>query len=365
MVCAALAWPLLAHADYTVVQVAPFTGNQAGAGKLIRQGADLVFRDVNDKGGIGGNKIRFISYDDGYKSDETVRQLKAAVADKPIAIVGLVGTGNVTAAIDSGVIDEIGAPVIGVRTGASSLREKPHPLVFHLRASYGAEVDKLVQVASTLGVSRFGVLYQNDAFGEDGFNQVKRVLAERKLTLAGSAIYEKNTTRVGPAVEVLLKGDPGALILISNTAATAAFAKAYREKGGIAQLFTLSVNNEREIVTEAGLDHAHGLGISQVVPFPSSGVLPMTRDYLALLKKYGGADAQPSVMSLEGYIYGRVLVEGLRRSKGKPESGGLAKALESGPFDLGGFVVNFTPGKHEGSHFVELTLIGRAGELVH
>jgi ABC-type branched-subunit amino acid transport system substrate-binding protein len=125
----------------------------------------------------------------------------------------------------------------------------------------------------------------------------------------------------------------------------------------------VSVNNDREIVTQIGAQKARGLGIAQVVPFPSSGVLPLAREYQKLLRKYY-PDSQPSVSSMEGYIYGKVLIEALRRAGPKPNSDTLTKALEGAPFELGGYVIDFGPGKHDGSDFVELTMIGAEGKLI-
>jgi ABC-type branched-subunit amino acid transport system substrate-binding protein len=92
-------------------------------------------------------------------------------------------------------------------------------------------------------------------------------------------------------------------------------------------------------------------------------VLPLTREYQAVLKKYA-AGAEPTVSSLEGYVYGRVLVEALRRAAPKSDRAALVRALESAPFELGGFVISFAPGRHEGSQFVELTMIGKSGALI-
>lgn len=358
-----LACPLLAMADYTVVQITPMTGTQAATGKLLTEGASLVFKELNEKGGIAGQKIRYVVQDDAYKPDETVRLLKQVSAEKPVALLGLTGTANVSAAIESGALEAVGVPVVGAYTGATMIREKKHPQIFHLRASYAAEVEKLVEMATTVGQQKIAVLHQNDGFGQDGLAQVKKSLAARKLAPVAVASYERGTTQMGPAVEALAKADAAAIIMISSTVATSAFVKGYREKGGFAQLYTLSVNSERDIVATVG-PQSHGLGISQVFPVPSGGKMPMTRDYLALLKKHA-PDAKPSEGSLEGYVYARVLVEAMRRAGAKAgDPAAITKALESAPFDLGGFTVSFAPGQHEGSNYVELTMLNRNGELV-
>jgi ABC-type branched-subunit amino acid transport system substrate-binding protein len=267
------------------------------------------------------------------------------------------------ALVERKTLDEVGIPVIGVRSGASMLRNPSHPLVYHLRASYSAEVEQLVKVAASIGAKNFGVMYQDDPFGQDGLEAMKQAVGKRNLKLIASGSYEKNTIRVDNAVDTLLKaGDISAIVLVSNTQATAAFVKAYREKGGTAQLYAVSVNNDREIFSRIG-EKARGLGIAQVVPFPFSTVLPITKEYQALLKKYL-PDAQPTVTGMEGYIYAKVLLEGLRRAGPSPNAKSLKAALEGKPFELGGFDIDFAPGQHEGSSFVELTIIGRNGNLI-
>lgn len=355
-----------AQADFKVVQIAPLSGPLADTGKLLRQGAELAFREVNERGGVHGQKIMLESLDDAYKVEETVRLAREVGKrpEKPVALLGLVGTGNMAALMKQGVVDEVGVPIVGVRTGAVNLRQPGHPLVFHLRASYQAEVEKLVEMASAIGSRQFGVFYQDDPFGQDGLEAAKKDIAKRNLTLLATGSYPKNTTQVDAAVEALTKANGiQAIVMAANTQATAAFVQAYRARGGTAQLYALSVNNDREIVDKIGADRARGLGIVQVVPFPFSGVMPLTRDYQKTLSKYI-PDAQPTVTGIEGYIYGKVMVEALRRAGPRVTRESLVTALEGAPFELGGYVIDFSPQSHEGSQFVELTIIGAKGKLM-
>ena len=354
-----------AAAELRVVQVAPLSGPMADTGKLIRQGASLAIREANEDGGIHGQKIRFESHDDAYKVEETVRLVRDAARQpvQPIAFLGLTGTSNVAALIRQGVIGEAGIPVIGVRTGATAIRQAAHPLVYHLRASYAAEVDKLVEIAAAIGGKRFGVLYQEDDFGRDGLLAMQHSVSRRHLVLAASASYERNTTKVENAAQALAKESGlSAIVMVSTTQATAAFVKAYRAQGGRAHLYTLSVNNDRDIVASIGAA-ARGLGIAQVVPSPVSGVLPVSLDYQKLLRKFE-PDAQPTFAGMEGYLYGRVLVEALRRAGPRPTREALIRALESAPFEVGGHVVGFANASHEGSGYIELTMIGADGKLI-
>lgn len=365
----ALAWGVSAAsaaADLRVVQVAPLSGPMADTGGQIRQGATLAIREANEHGGIHGQKIRFESLDDAYKVEETVRLVRevALQPDPPIAFLGLTGTSNVTALIKRGVIGEAGIPVIGVRSGATAIRQAAHPLVYHLRASYAAEVDKLVEIAAAVGNKRFGVFYQEDDFGRDGLQAMQHSINRRQLVLAASASYERNTTQVEKAAKALAK-ESGltAIVMVSTTQATAAFVKAYRALGGRAHLYTLSVNNDRDIVASIGVAAARGLGIAQVVPSPISGALPVSLDYQKLLRKFEPG-TQPTFAGMEGYLYGRVLVEALRRAGTRPTREALIRALESAPFEVGGHVIRFANASHEGSGYIELTMIGADGKLI-
>ena len=73
-----------------------------------------------------------------------------------------------------------------------------------------------------------------------------------------------------------------------------------------------------------------------------------------------------SFTSLESYIGAKVLGEAIRRAGPNPTREGLMKTLDSMQnFNVGGFVVDFSPTNHNGSRFVELTAIGKAGRFAY
>ena len=60
----------------------------------------------------------------------------------------------------------------------------------------------------------------------------------------------------------------------------------------------------------------------------------------------------------------RILVEGLRRAGGNPSQETLIAGLESmREHNLGGFFVDFSPQKHAGSRFVDLTILTQDGRV--
>ena len=354
-----------ARADVVIGQVAPLSGVLASTGQQMVLGGKLWFDEVNARGGVHGQKIRVLVADDGYKVEETVRLTRELLA-KPevVALFGFAGTANIGQLLADKVLEQGGAALVAPYTGGEPLRNPFNPWIFHVRAGYADEAEHMVQQLTTIGVQRVAVMYQDDGFGKAGLAGVETALKKRGLALVASAPYERNTDKVEGAVKTIRTADPQAVIMIAVNKPAAAFIRQYREAGGGAQLYNISVVDPAELVKLAGLKNAHGLGISQVVPYPYMPSLPVIREYHELLKKHGGGQA-PNYTSFEEFLGAKVLVEALRRAGPNPNRARVLKALEGlARLDLGGIVVGFGPDNRVGSRFVEVTVIGNTGKLL-
>jgi len=354
-----------ARSDIVIGQLAPLSGVLASTGHQMVVGGKIYFDYINATGGIHGQRIRQLVLDDGYKVDETVRLTRELLA-KPdvVALYGFAGTSNVGKLLSDGVLEQGGAALVAPYTGGEPLRTPFNPWIFHVRAGYADETEHMVQQVTTLGMRRIAVMYQDDGFGKAGLEGVQKALARRDLKLSVAAPYERNTDKVDEAVKQVKASDAQAVIMISVNKPTSAFIQRYRESGGGAQLYNISVVDPAEIVKLAGLRNAHGLGISQVVPYPYMPNLPAIREYHALLKKYAPGELV-NYTSFEQFLGAKVLVEGLRRAGPNPTRLKVVKALESmSHFDLGGVTVNYSPENRVGSRYVEVTVIGSTGKLL-
>lgn len=352
-------------ADLVIGQVAPLSGVLASTGHQMVVGGKIYFDSINAKGGIHGAMIRQEVVDDGYKVAETVRLTREMLArPEVIALFGFAGTANVTQLLTEGVLDAGGAALVAPYTGGESLRNPFNPWIFHVRAGYAAEAEHMVQQVTTLGMKRVAVMYQDDGFGKAGLLGVENALAKRSLKLAAAAGYERNTDKVEEAVKTIRASDAQAIIMISVNKPSAAFVKQYREGGGGARLYNISVVDPAELVKLAGLKNVHGLGISQVVPYPFTASMPGVRQYQELLKKYA-PDEVVNYTSFEEFVGAKVLVEGLRRAGPNPTRAKVVKALESiNNYDTGGITVSYSPSNRIGSRFVEVTVVGSSGKLM-
>lgn len=363
--CLLTSLPALA-AELTIAQVAPFSGPLTPTGTHLRAGAQLYFDAVNAAGGIHGNKLKLQSRDDGYKATETVKQVRELLREaQPLALFGIVGTGNVEAILKEKVLDEAGIPLVTVRTGASTVVKSGNPWLFATRASYAAEIDKIVQQYETIGYKRFAVFYQNDPFGLDGLASAEASIRKANGELVAKAGYEKNTTEVAAAVKAIVAAGPQAVIMVSNTAASAEFVRQSRAAGNLAQFVALSVTDGPQVAEKIGKEVAKGLAITQVVPDPSGRSVPLIREIQENFAKFRPQDVTLNHTLVEGYLGAKILGEGLRRAGPNPTRKKLRDALEQiRDYDVGGQYVSYSASNRVGTDYVDITILNKEGKLL-
>jgi branched-chain amino acid transport system substrate-binding protein len=337
-------------------QSAAFTGPASELGNEMRAGANAYFRYVNANGGVNGRKIEMRSLDDGYEGDRAAANTKKLIDDGVFLLFGYVGTPTSNAS--KPIFTAARVPFVGPFTGAESLRNPLNRYVFNIRASYFDETERIVGQMTGQTLGKIAVFYQNDDYGKAGLAGVERAMAKRNLKIVATGTVERNTVDVAAAVQSIGKSDAQAVVMICAYKACAAFIKAMRVAGYSPQFINVSFVGSKALAKEAGVD-GRGVGISQVMPFPWNLSAPIVKEYQQLLEAATGKQDY-SFTSLEGFIAAKVLVEGLRRTGADLTRERFIAAMEKmKEVDLGGYTVNFSPTDHNGSKFVELTVIGK------
>ena len=341
-------------------QSVALTGPAQELGKDMQQGASLYFDQVNAQGGVNGRRIVLKTLDDGYEPPRAAENTRKLINDEKVfALFGYVGTPTSQASLP--IFTEAKVPFVGAFTGAELLRSPFNRYIFNVRASYFDETEAIVQHLTAMSVTKIAVFYQNDAYGLAGLTGVERALKKRNLGLAGKATVERNTVDVAKAVAELRQAAPEAIIMISAYKSCAAFIKEMKQAGSNPYFWNVSFVGSKALASELGVA-GRGVQVSQVVPFPWDGSIPVVKEYRALLAQ---AKGEPGFGTLEGYIAAKVMVEGIRRAGKNLTRESFIKAMESlDPYDAGGFKVAYGPDNHNGSTFVDLTIISRSLKFV-
>jgi branched-chain amino acid transport system substrate-binding protein len=349
--------------DITIGHVSGYTGPVAKDSGDIGQGAQVLFDSENARGGVIGRHIRLVVADDNFKADNTLK-LVGDMKGKVAALLPTVGSANLAALVKAGVLD---TPMVGTIPSPEYVRKWENKNIFHIRASDQQQTERILDQLIAVGTTNIAILVSNNPFGEQATKLVGAYLESRKLKLAAVGVY----TLVGPKADFTpgLKALEGksyqALIMFGPPQIIAESIKSLKAKGESAQLYTLSFADSNLIVQTASLQGARGVVISQVMPNLNTSTLPLIKAFQSDFAKYSKTKGEPSYYNLEGYVSAKLIVEAIRRTKdASPE--GVRRGLEQmRGFDLGGYVINFSPTSHEGSSFVDLSMINSLGRLVY
>ena len=339
---------------------APFSGAAKELGNQMRLGIETAFKLANDAGGIDGRQVKLMVADDGYEPTRTADTMRQLFEKQQVfGFVGNVGTPTAVVALPYAL--EHHALFFGAFTGADLLRrDPPDRYVFNYRASYAEETDAVVRYLVKmrhLRPDQIAVFAQHDAFGDAGFAGVAKAM--RALRGDDSAIlrldYERNTVDVDNAIAALRahKIPIKAVVMVAAYRAAAKFIEKTRDLYPSMIYTNVSFVGSTALAGELtllGPRYANGVIVTQVVP-AVDGYSSAILKYRNALAKYFPGEA-PDYVSLEGYVDGSLLLEGLKRAGPKPDTESLVDGLEAlRNFDIGlGTPISFSQSDHQGSH---------------
>jgi branched-chain amino acid transport system substrate-binding protein len=347
-------------ADPIVVgQVAPFSGPQAVTGLAMNAGAKLYFDMVNAKGGVRGRPIKLVTRDDVQKPEETVRLTKELIAaESPVAMIGTVGTSNLEALAKDGVLVRSKLSMLGAVSGAATVAQADGMHV--VKASYHDEVDRLFSQLAGLGVTRAGLVFQNDGLGRDVLAGAEAAAKRTGVALDARASYERNTTAVEKAVADMVASKVQVIFLGATTAAGIEFVRQYRDAGGTATLYGMSIIDTDALLKALGPQRARGYAFSVVLP--QQGDRAVVREYLQL--RQASKDPDLSARSMEGFIAAKALVKVMEGAATLNAAGVGAALAAAKAVDVGGYTLDFSARGQTASRYVDFAMFGAGGKLV-
>lgn len=341
-------------------QSAGVTGPVAGSVKEQIAGAQVYLRAVNASGGVAGRRIELVTYDDGFDAKRTPDNVRKLLdEDKVFALFMVRGTPQNESILP--LVAEHKVPLVAPLTGAITLHRPVNRYVFNVRAKYQDEVARAINHLATTGMSRIGIFHTTDGFGLDVLEGYTAALQARGVQPAASVSFARPMGDISQGVATMNKANPQAVLVIGSGSEAARIIRELRRAGSQAQFVTLSNNAADSFIRELG-DDARGLIITQVVPGTNSSQMTLASEYRSQARQQG---VEPSNAGMEGFMSAKVLVEGLRRAGPEPTRERLVSALEGlRDYDLGGILISYSPTRHTGSSFVEMSIVSSTGKLI-
>jgi ABC-type branched-subunit amino acid transport system substrate-binding protein len=237
----------------------PYSGPASSYG-VIGKCEEAYWKAVNERGGINGRMIKFISLDDGYSPPKTVEMVRQLVEqDKVLCTFNTLGTPTNTAIHKY--MNQKKVPMLFVATGASKWgKPKDFPWTMGYQIDYHTEaVIYAKHMLANVKDAKVAVLMQNDDYGKDYLEGFKDGLGKEVGRIVKLVTYEVTDPTVDS--QVIQMKDSGANVFfnISIPKFTAQSVRKAVEIGWKPVQYLNNVAGQVTTMKAAGFDNAQGI----------------------------------------------------------------------------------------------------------
>ncbi|MFT4278596.1 MAG: ABC transporter substrate-binding protein [Rhodopseudomonas sp.] len=345
--------PGASDTEIKIGQTVPHSGPGSLYGVLGRVG-EAYFQMLNEKGGINGRKIKFITLDDSYSAPKAVEATRRLVEQEEVlALYGSLGTAPQTAVHKY--LNSKKVPQLLLNTGASKWNDPKHfkwtmaglPL-------YPTEARILAKhVIAVKPDAKVAILYQNDDFGRDFLGPFKKVLEEAggKAKVVAEASYDLTEPTIDSQIINLSKSGADVFFNITTGKATSQSIRKISEIGWKPMHLLSAGSTGRSILNAAGLDNAKGIvavRYSKEVGVPRFENDPDVKAFEELRAKYLPNVDKDNTIAYAGYGQAVTMAEILRRCGDNLTRENVLKQAASlkgfhSPYFLDGIDYSYTP----------------------
>ncbi len=269
----------------------PYQGNLSSYGQIGKT-IEAVFKMVNDKGGINGRKINFITYDDGYVPAKTLEMVrKLTEEDQVLLLFNTLGTPT-----NSAIHKYVNAkkiPHVFVATGASKWGQpKSFPWTMGWQPDYATEAGIYAKhILANVKDPKIAIIMQNDDFGRDNLDGFKAGLGKaNESKIVKVATYEATDPTVDSQIIQLKGTGANVFFIVAGPKHAAQSIKKAAEIGWNPARYITNVSiSIGSVLKPAGLEASTGLLTAQylkVVTDPQWADSSDVKEFKAFMAKY-------------------------------------------------------------------------------
>ena len=256
--------------ELKVAVAAPFTGNAAAFGEMIRRGAELRAKEINDAGGINGMKFTLVFEDDAGKDAEA--SLVAERIANNLQILAVVGHFNSSCSLAgkpiyqrAGIVElSPGSTNVTVCEGSDWTFRNLYRDDFQGQfiAQY---IDKVLT-----GLQSVAVFFDNDDYGRGLRNAFVEEAEKIGLDLVASEAYDRDNTDFKAQLTSIKAKNPDAVFISGLYTEAGLITKQAREAGITSQFFGADGVDSPDFLTIAG-EAAEGTYLTTPFTFGAAG----------------------------------------------------------------------------------------------
>lgn len=340
-----------ASADIRIGATLSETGPAAFLGDPEAKTLKMLIEEINAAGGVGGEKIDLVLYDDGGDPNKARTFATRLIEDdEVVAIIGGTTTGTSMAIIP--VVEEAEVPFISL-AGAIEIIDPVQPYTFKTPHTDRMACAKIFEDMKARGFTRIGLISGSDGFGASMRKQCLDIVGDYGIEVLADETYGPTDADMTPqltnikgtaGIEAVLNPGfgQGPAIVTRNYAQIAVGLPFYQSHGVASDSFI-------ELAGKAESEGVRLPGTALLVANILAGDDPQREVAVAYKTRYESATGTP-VSTFGGYAHDavRILVDALGRA-GSAEPQAIRDAIEA----TSGFVgttgtVTMSPEDHLG-----------------
>ena len=337
-----------AQEPYKIGGIFSVTGPASFLGDPEKKSLDMLIKNINAQGGIGGRMLEGIIYDtEGDPSKAVMAVSKLINKDQVLAIIGPSRTPTSLAVLPFA--EKAGIPLISCAAGVQ-ITQPVKPWVFKTAQSDVLAVAALFAYMQKQDIKKIALLTVSNAFGESGKAQLEKQAPDYGLTVVRSETFGAKDTDMTAQLAKIRTAEPDALVCWGTNPGPAVVAKNVKQLKMTQPLFQSHGVASPKFIELAG-DAAEGI-ILPTGKILVTDLLPDSDPQKKVLKEYAEqfkTDYQMPVSGFGGYAYDamHILAQAMRGSNGDREK--IRSKIENlqGHVGVSG-VFNFSPQEHNG-----------------
>ena len=274
---------------------------------------------INEKGGINGRKINFISLDDGYSPSKAVEQTRRLVeSDEVLFLYSEFGTP--TSSATQKYLNARKIPQVFAISGSPRFSDPSFPWSGSGQPSNVGEGAMFgTYVASRIKGAKVAILFQNDDFGKDYVRGFRESIAGSKaVQIVKELSYDPTDPTIDSQVSALAASGANVFLNVTTGRAAVQSIRAVANLGWrpVHLMFGPWADIE-SVFRPAGVETAVGIITQQYSKAPLDPVWnddPAMKAYKDFMQKYRPGANLNDQKNLYGYILGQVLIHILREA---------------------------------------------------
>lgn len=337
-----------AKAPYVIGAIFSTTGDNAPLGVPERDTVEMVAKQLNASGGIGGHPVKVVFYDDTGKPDQAVRACQDLLSNKDVvAIIGPTLTGPSLAIAT--MCDGAKMPLLSCAASVKIV-QPVKPFVFKTAQTDSQAVAKLIDYLKKSRIKTIGFINDANAFGASGREQWLKLSVPAGIKTVDMESFNSADTDMTAQLTQIRAAKPQAVICWGTNPGPAIVAKNMRTLGMKQPLLMSHGVSNMEFIRLAGK-------AAEGVVFPSGKIIvasqiPASDPQKPVLMKYS-ADYQKAYKKSASHFGGhawdafQLVVDAVK--KVGPNHAKIRSAIESrkGFVGIDG-VFNFSRTDHNG-----------------